>query len=498
MARLATKPRSAPPKPSLASPAPVSRIGHNGGPSLEVDLPGNGWEPRKHQLPLWRYLEDGGTRAMEIAHRRWGKDDVTLHWAAVSAHQHVGNYWHLLPEYEQGRKAIWNAVNPKTGMRRIDEAFPKALRSNTVADDMFIRFKNGSTWQVIGSDNYHKLVGTVPRGVVFSEWARANPAAWAYLAPILAENGGWAAFITTPIGNNHAKKMLDVARADPSWFAEISTVDDTKAIDRTLIEADRKLYHAMFGEDAGDALIEQEYFCSFAAAVLGSYYGKAIAKLELAGRIRDVPYEPQLPVHTVWDLGKGQNMAILMFQVASDGIRIINCLHGAHDEVIPDLVAKLEKLNYRWGNDYVPHDAKVKELGTGKTRIETLIALKRKPVLVPDHKVDDGIAAARLLLPRCLIDKVKCEPFLDAARQYKAEWDDDHKIFKKKPLHDWASHFADALRYLAMVARELRAIVIPENPTEQLRKAMEAARGIGQMTVDELLATMGGSRRRRV
>lgn len=480
-------------------------------PRRRVTLPASGWQPRGYQLPLWEYLEGGGLRAMEVAHRRWGKDDVFLHWSAISAHQKIGNYWHLLPEYEQGRKAIWNAVNPKTGKRRIDEAFPKELRASTNAGDMFIRFKNGSTWQVIGSDNYHSLVGTVPIGVCFSEWAKANPAAWAYLAPILAENGGWAAFITTPQGNNHAKKMLDVARANRrTWFSEVSTVKDTKAIDTSLIEADRELYHAMYGEDAGDALIEQEYYCSFAAAVLGSYYGKAVAKLELAGRIREVPYDLALPVHAVWDLGKGANMAIWLFQVAPDGVRIIAFIQGSHDEVIPDLVGKLDEfaaeraaesgVRFRWGTDWVPHDARVKELGTGKTRVETLIGLGRRPEIVPDHKVDDGIAAARLLLPRCWFDAVLCELGLDALRQYKSEWDDDLKVFKDKPLHDWTSHAADAFRYLAMCVRLIKVeLGTPADPHEALREAMKSARGIENMTVDELLQLQhAGSRRMRV
>jgi phage terminase large subunit len=265
----------------------------------------------------------------------------------------------------------------------------------------------------------------------------------------------------------------------------VSTVDDTKAIPRSLIEADRELYHAMYGDDAGDALIEQEYFCSFAAAVLGAYYGKAINRLEDAGRIRALEYDPRLPVHTVWDLGKGANMAVLVFQAAPDGFRILYALQGAHDEVMPDLVRRLNALPIvKWGNDYVPHDAKVKEIGTGKTRVETLVALGRKPVLVPNHKIDDGISAARLLLPKCWIDATNCEPALEAWRNYKAEWDPDRRVFKNTPLHDWSSHFADALRYLAMVARELLgAITPPKSEHEKLVEAMKRARGV------ELLAT---------
>jgi phage terminase large subunit len=184
-----------------------------------ITLPHN-WTPRPYQQKLWRYLEGGGKRAIEIAHRRWGKDDIALHWAAVAAMQRPASYWHMLPNYSQARKAIWTAVNPHTGKRRIDEAFPQQIRAATLENEMFIRFKNGSTWQVIGSDNYDSLVGTPPAGIVFSEWARAIPASWGYLAPILIENGGWALFITTPVGRNHAKSMLDMAQTNPdSWFA---------------------------------------------------------------------------------------------------------------------------------------------------------------------------------------------------------------------------------------------------------------------------------------
>jgi phage terminase large subunit len=162
-------------------------------------------------MGLWCYLERGGRRAIEIAHRRWGKDEICLHWAAVSAMQRPATYWHMLPEAAQARKAIWEAVNPHTGKRRIDEAFPHEIRESTREHEMMIRFINGATWQVVGSDNFNALVGSPPFGVVFSEFALANPAAWAYLRPILLENGGWAAFITTPRGKNHAHKLLQTA-----------------------------------------------------------------------------------------------------------------------------------------------------------------------------------------------------------------------------------------------------------------------------------------------
>ncbi len=229
--------------------------------------------------------------------------------------QRPGSYWHLLPSYSQARKAIWTAVNPHTGMRRIDEAFPKEIRESTSEQEMFLRLRNGSTWQVIGSDNYETLVGTPPCGIVFSEWARANPASWAYLAPILIENEGWAVFITTPLGNNHCKTMLEMAKASPGWFAEVSTVTDTGAISLDAIEQQRVEYHALCGEDGGDALIQQEYWCSFAAAILGAYFAKEIATAERDGRIGKVDVNPELPVHTSWDLGIADATALWCFQV---------------------------------------------------------------------------------------------------------------------------------------------------------------------------------------
>lgn len=445
-----------------------------------IRLPNN-WNPRAYQLPSWRAWERGCKREVLIWHRRAGKDDVQLHKAAVAGHERIGNYWHCLPMYEQARKAIWEAINPHTGKRRIDEAFPPELRDRTDSQSMTIGLKSGSIWKVVGSDNPNSLVGAPPVGLTFSEWALSNPSAWGYLAPILLENNGWASFITTPRGRNHAHKMLELAKANPfsasnprGWFSEVLTPTQT-GFSLDLIEEQRKEYHALFGEDAGDALIEQEYWCSFEAAILGSYYGKLIAQAQLKGRITKVPYDPALPVHTVWDLGKGANMAIWLFQVSGNQIRVIGCIEGAHDEVIPDCVAKLEKLPYKWGNDYVPHDAKAIELGTGKTRVERLKALGRKPVLVPDHKVDDGISAARLTIPVCWFDEEACADGLEALRQYRAEWDDDKKCFRDTPLHDWTSHFADAFRYLAMAWRVIKA-----DPP-----AKPEGRTIHKMTLDE-------------
>lgn len=420
---------------------------------LPVTLPANGWRPRPHQLPFWSYMEHGGRRAIAIWHRRAGKDEVCLHRAAVAAHERPATYWHMLPEYAQGRKAIWSAVNPHTGRRRIDEAFPKELRAGTNEQEMFIRFRNGSTWQVVGSDRYDATVGSPPAGVTFSEWALANPASWGYLAPILVENNGWAAFITTSRGRNHAKSMLDTARRTPGWFAEILTVDDTKLISPSVIEGQRAEYHGIFGEDAGDALIEQEYYCSFEAAVLGSYWGKELARAERESRITRVDVDRNHPVHVAWDIGIDDPMALWCFQVGHGFVNVVD-YYESSGHGFEHYCDWLKERDYR-GIDWVPHDAKQREVGNkGRTRIQSLIELGakigRKPKLVPKHKLMDGINAGRQTIPKARFDAERCAKGLEALREYKAEWDQDARTFKRTPAHNWASHAADSWRYLSM------------------------------------------------
>ena len=227
--------------------------------TIDVRLPADGWEPRQHQRNIWQYLENGGKRAVAIWHRRAGKDEVCLQHAATSAFKRIGNYWHCLPEFKQGHKAIWAAVNPHTGKRRIDEAFPMQLRANTLDNEMFIRFKNGSTWQVIGSDRYDATVGAGVVGITYSEWALSNPSAWAYHRPMLEENDGWAAFITTPRGRNHAFAMLNYARAHPEWFAELLTAVDTGALTAEQLSEALGEYISLYGADMGRAAYEQAH-----------------------------------------------------------------------------------------------------------------------------------------------------------------------------------------------------------------------------------------------
>ena len=206
----------------------------------------------------------------------------------------------------------------------------------------------------------------------------------------------------------------------------------------------------------------------FAHIFEGAYYVKEMTQALITSRITKVEYDPLLPVHTSWDLGKGVNMAVWLFQVDASSIRVIDFIEGTHDDGIPDIVSELNKRKYEWGHDWVPHDAKVIELGTKRTRVETLQRLQRKPKLVPDHRVMDGINAVRETLPRCWFDAEKCEIGLDSLRQYRSEYDEKKLVFSDNPRHDWASHAADAFRYLAMAWREMRADPKPKDVMAEL------------------------------
>lgn len=410
---------------------------------------------RWYQRPLHEYLVNTpAARAIEIAHRRWGKDEITLSATCELAHRRPASYWHCLPEYEQGRKALWDAVNAHTGKRRIDEAFPPEIRESKDEQKMFIKLKCGSTWQIIGSDRYDATVGAGVAGVVFSEWALANPSAWGYIRPMVEENHGWAAFITTPRGRNHAKAMYDMAKGNPRWFAEISTIHDTQALSAEQLDESLKEYMALYGEDMGRAQFAQEYECSFNAAILGAFYAREMAAVRGEARIDEgVEALPDRPVHRAWDIGVRDDTSIWWFQVVGLQVFILDCYtaSGVGLDHYADVIAKRrEEHGWREGIDFVPHDARIKEWGSGRTRVETMRSYDLNPQLVTNATKQDGINAARQTLPFCVFHQ-RCEdPGISALEQYRREWDDEKKAFRESEVRDWTTHLADAFRYLAL------------------------------------------------
>ena len=433
---------------------------------MRIRLP-NQWQPRSYQRPLWDYLEKGGKRAIAIWHRRAGKDDVLLHRTAVAAFERPATYWHGLPEYAQARKALWAAVNPHTGKRRIDEAFPHELRESTNEQEMFIRFVNGSTWQLIGSDRYNSLVGAGVAGFTSSEFALSNPSAWGYIRPMLEENDGWAAFITTPRGRNHAQSMYQMARDNPRWFAEVLSIHNTGALSPEQIDESLKEYIALYGEDLGRAQFEQEYECSFNAAILGAFYAREMAAVRKEGRITEIDALPDVPVHRAWDIGVRDDTSIWWFQIVGTQVFVLDCYSrpGESDiEVFAEMIdRKNAAMGWKSGKDFVPHDARQKVWGMKRGRLETMADHGLKPEVVPALSKLDGINAVRRTLPRCVFHP-RCEEVgISALEQYRREWDDERKTFKANEVHDWTSHAADAFRYLS-VAWQPASVIKPPPP----------------------------------
>lgn len=422
-------------------------------------------------------MERGGKRAIAIWHRRSGKDDVFMHRACVAAHERKGNYWHMLPEYAQARKAVWEAINPHTGIRRVDEVFPREIRETTREQEMIIKLRCGSTWQLVGSDNYNSLMGSPPVGIVFSEYALSNPTAWGYIRPILLENGGWAGFNSTPRGHNHAERLYRSLLKDPEAHASLLTVDDTNLFTREQMAREKRDMADEHGEQYGDALFRQEYYCSFDAAVIGSIWGDMIEKAEREGRVGEVPYDASLPVYTAWDLGYDDDTAIWFFQAIHGEVRFIDCYFNS-GQAVPHYAEVLKAKPYKYRLHWLPHDAKPKTLaGGGRSIIEQLVEQGIKPsYIAPMLSVQDGIQAVRKMLPKSYFDREKCADGLDAARQYRREYDADRRMFHDKPEHDWTSHFADALRIAALIWRSpaepkaedsLEARILAGSPTKQ-------------------------------
>lgn len=394
----------------------------------------------------------------------------TQRWAAMACHRRAGKtvgcvadlvldakhtkkqdsrFGYVAPLFNQAKDIAWPYV------KRLTADIPGvSLNESELRAD----FPNGARVRIYGADNPDRLRGGYFDGVVLDEYADMRPSVWGeVIRPMLMDRRGWAAFIGTPKGRNEFFRICERAKGDPEWFMLLLRASESGLISQEEIDDARK--------ELTPEQFEQELECSFEAAILGAYYGKELAQAERDGRITDVSPEPLLPVHTAWDLGIGDSTAIWFFQVAGSELRVIDYYEN-HGQPLSHYAAVLASKPYVYKTDWLPHDARVKELGTGRTRVETLMSLGRKPTIVPAHTVMDGINAVRLTLPRVWFDRFKCAEGIEALRQYQADYDEKLRTFKDSPRHDWSSHPADAFRYLAMAYREIAAPAPPPPPEE--------------------------------
>jgi phage terminase large subunit len=365
--------------------------------------------------------------------------------------------------------------------------FSEPIRDQANMSELWIELLNGARIRLFGADNPDALRGIYLDGVILDEYADMRPKVWGeIIRPLLADRKGWATFIGTPKGHNSFYDIWRSANDQPKdWFAQALRASNTGLIDaHELADAKRGM---------SDDQYEQEFECSFEAAILGAFYGREMRVAEDQGRVTSVPYDPEWTVHTAWDLGRTDSTCIWWYQVVAGEVRVID-YHGSAGQDVPFYARVIKSKPYKYGTHWLPHDARAKTLASGRSVIEQLgdhLGITNLRI-APQLSVQDGIQAVRLMLPRCWFDRERCDDGVEALKQYQREWDDNNKVFKDKPLHDWASDPADAFRMLALSwAEEFKNKPIPT----EIRGIMV---GMTSITVDELLNYDPPQIRRRI
>jgi hypothetical protein len=416
----------------------------------EIIIPHN-YTPRPYQLGLWNaMIDDKKKRAIYVWHRRAGKDLLALNRILYSAmFEAVGTYWHIFPSYAQGAKSVWQETNSE-GRKYIDY-IPQELIAKKNEKELKITLKNGSIYQIVGSDNPDSLRGAGIKGAVFSEYAEQDPRAWGTIQPMLLENNGWAMFNFTPKGQNHAYELYKMAQKMPEvWHSEIKTAEETGVFTSEQLE---QVKAEILSEGKTLDFFNQEFLCSFNNPIEGAYYSKIIDDLDKQGRIGNFPHNPALPVFTFWDLGVGDATTIWFAQFVGNEIRIIDYIED-NNRGLDSYIKEVKDKTYIYEQHYAPHDIQIREFTNGKSRLETAYELGLRFMIAPKLSIDDGINAVRSILPKCFFNEATTRRGLLTLKNYKKEFDNKNNTFKLQPKHDWASHGADAFRYLAVSYRE--------------------------------------------
>jgi len=389
-----------------------------------------------------------------VAHRRCGKTVLCINdliYRALIEDKEDGRYAYVAPYMSQAKTIAFDYL--------LKYSRPVMAKSNQA--ELWVELINGARIRLFGADNPDALRGLYLDGVVLDEYADMKPSIFgAVLRPLLADRKGWCTFIGTPKGHNAFWEVYNNATQDKSWYVKVLRASQTGLLDKAELD------------DAAKTMTQdqylQEFECDFESAILGAYYGKEMRALTDGGRITEIEYDPLFPVHTAWDLGYSDDTAIWWYQVVHGEIRLLD-YHSSNGQPVAFyagiIQAREEERGYVYGTHWLPHDARAKTLSSNRSVIEQLgdkIPLKTIKI-TPNLKLQDGIQASRLALTRAWFDH-KCTDGIECLRQYQREYDEDKKVFRDKPRHDWTSHGADAFRYLAIVWKDEAKIVDPEAP----------------------------------
>lgn len=380
-----------------------------------------------------------------------------------SLHNQLKNpqYAYIAPTYGQAKRVAWDYLKEYTKNIPGVTTHEGELRIDIPRPHLNDRIRI----ILLGAENPDTIRGMYFDGVLLDEFADMNPEVWTkIIRAALADRLGWAVFIGTPKGRNHFYDVYETAKKRAAeggdWFTALYKASETGIVPRAELEEAR----ALMSEEE----YEQEFECSFSAALVGAYYGKHMDEAEKAGRISGVPHDTAVPVDTYWDLGISDTTCIWFGQQVGREYHWIDYIES-NGHGLDWYVAEMKKdhrAKYNYGTHYLPHDAAARDLGTGKTREETLRSLGLHDTrIVPRQKVEDGINACRLIIPKSWFDAVKCSRGIDSLRNYQREWDGKNKIYKGTPKHDWASHGADAFRTAAMARND-------SAPTREERKKL--------------------------
>ncbi|QJB56186.1 terminase family protein [Pseudodesulfovibrio sp. zrk46] len=401
----------------------------------------NLYTPRPHQAEI----EAGLKRfSVLVCHRRFGKTALSVNQLIRAARETDRPDWrgaYIAPLYKQAKTVVWDSLKTYCGLGR-DDCTVKFHETELRAD-----FANGARIRLFGADNPDSLRGIYLDGVIFDEVAQMQKRTWTeVIRPALADRKGWAIFIGTPRGKNALWEIWEDGRRDPEWFTAMYRASETGVIDPDeLVAASREMSPEEY---------EQEFECSFSAAIKGAYFGKLMGEADKEGRVTRVPVEPSLPVHTAWDLGMSDSTSIWFVQARPGGSYAVVDYYEASGEGMEHYARVLDEKGYKYGTHIAPHDIRVRELGTGKSRLEVARGLGVRFEIAPNIPVQDGINAVRTLLPCCWFDEERCAKGIEALRNYRREFDEARNDFSARPLHDWTSHAVDAFRYFAVGFRQ--------------------------------------------
>jgi len=390
--------------------------------------------------PLQRVVHagmDAHRFGVVVCHRRFGKSVLGvnhLQKGAVTCPLLRPRFAYIGPTYRQAKATVWDYV------KHYARPIPGVGFNES---ELRVDYPNGGQVRIYGGDDPDSLRGLYFDGVVVDEYGlHAADIFSTVIRPSLTDRGGWALFLGTPNGRNQFYQIHQFAQTQPDWFSAVYRASATGILSPEELRAARAVMTA--DEYA------QEFECSFDAAVKGAIYSRELEAARAAKRVTTVPYDPVLRVDTDWDLGVGDATAIWFSQSLRSGeVRLID-YYEASGEGLPHYAQVLTQKGYTYGTHWAPHDIQVRELGSGRSRLETAASLGIKFAVCPQLPIEDGIHAARMLFPRCWFDATRCAAGLEALQHYRRDYNLRLQEFKPTPVHDFASHGADGFRYLAV------------------------------------------------